>query len=152
MAKYSIAGAAGAASSAGATAGLVFVGNPAATSMSAAHIYEFSVGPGAAAEDSNYTIRLKRQTTSGTWTAVTPAPISPDFSTAVSLGGRASTASGAASTELGYWGFNQRGGFRWVAIPGGEFVVSNAFSGGITLEYVVVAGTAVNYATILYEE
>lgn len=152
MARYVIAGAAGAASATAATAGIVKVDNPSSAPIKRAAIYEFSVGPGATAEDSNYTISLKRQTTAGTWTSVTPAPIDDSSSASTSTGGRASTAAGTASTVLGYWGFNQRGGFRWVAVPGGEFLNTGTASHGIILEYTVVVGTAVNYGCLMFEE
>jgi hypothetical protein len=151
MARYSISGAAGAASATAATAGIVKVDN-AATVLSTPQIYEFSVCPGAAAEDSNYTIQAKRQTTAGTWTSVTPSPLDPSAAAAKAAGGRASTAAGTAGVILGIWGFNQRGGFRWVAVPGGELVVDRANSNGIIIEYAVVQGTAVNYGCIMFEE
>lgn len=151
MAKYSVTGAAGAASATAATAGIVLVDN-AATVLATPRIYEFSIGPGAAAEDSNYAIEVKRQTTRGTWSSVTPAALDPASAAAKSTGGRASTAAGTASTVLMNLGFNQRGGIRWVAVPGGELVVDRANSNGIMLGYIVVAGTAVNYGCILFEE
>jgi len=151
MARYSVFGAAGAASATAATAGIMKVEN-AATILSVPKIYEWSIGPGAAAEDSNYTVQLKRQTTAGTWTAVTPSPIDPASAASKAAAGRVSTAAGAASTVLATHGFNQRGGLRWVAIPGGEYIVDRANSNGIILEYVVVQGTAVNYACMQFEE
>lgn len=152
MARYSVFGAAGAASATAATAGIMKVDNPASAPIASASIYEWSVGPGAAAEDSNYTVQLKRQTTAGTWTSVTPSPVDPASGASVSTAGRASTGAGSASVVLGTWGFNQRGGYRWVAVPGGEFTVNRAVSNGVILEYAVVAGSAVNYATMMFSE
>jgi hypothetical protein len=120
--------------------------------LSVPKIFEWSIGPGAAAEDSNYTVQMKRQTTSGTWTAVTPSPLDPASSACKANAGRVSTAAGSAGVVLGTWGFNQRGGFRYVCVPGAEFVLSRADANGIILEYAVVAGTAVNYATMLFQE
>lgn len=151
MARYCVTGAAGAASATAATAGIVKVDN-AATVLSTPAINEFGVYPGAAAEDSNYTIQAKRQTTAGTWTSVTPAPLDPAFAASKASGGRASTAAGTASTVLAIFGFNQRGGFRWVAVPGNELIVDRANSNGIIIEYVVVQGTAVNYGAIFFNE
>lgn len=151
MARYSIAGAAGAASSTAATAGLIKVEN-ASTILSVPRIASFSVGPGANAEDANYTVALKRQTTAGTWTSVTPAPLDAISGAAKAVGGRASTAAGSASTVLGYWGFNQRGGLHVVAVPGYEWVVDRANSAGIILEYTFVQGTAVNYGVLAFDE
>lgn len=152
MAKYIATGAAGTASATAATAGIVKVDNPSTAPITAPHIYEWSIGPGAAAEDSNYTVDIKRQTTAGTWTSVTPAPIDDAAAGSKATAGRASTAAGTASTIMGYWGFNQRSGIRWVAVPGGEFVVNRGVSSGIILEYAVVQGTAVNYGLIAFEE
>lgn len=151
MAKYVITGAAGAASATAATAGIIKVEN-ATPMLSVPKIYEWSIGPGAVAEDSNYTIQLKRQSTAGTWTGVTPNPTDTSWAASKAVGGRASTAAGTAGVSLGTWGFNQRGGFRYVCVPGGEFVVNRADAHGIIMEYVVVAGTAVNYATMYFEE
>lgn len=151
MAKYSATGAAGVASATAATAGIILVDN-AATTLASPKIYEFSVGPGAAAEDSNYTMEVKRQTTRGTWSSVTPAPLDAASGAAVSTAGRASTAAGSASTVLMNMGFNQRGGIRWVAVPGGELYINRANSNGIMLGYVVVQGTAVNYGAMLFDE
>ena len=153
MAKYNITGAAGAASATAATAGIVKVDQDASAPTVTISIYEWSIGPGAAAEDSNYTVAVKRQTTAGTWTAVTPEPLDTTGQAAsIANGGRLSTAAGAAGNVIGYWGFNQRAGFRWVAVPGGELVVGKAVSNGILLEYTVVQGTAVNYGTICFME
>ena len=153
MAKYHITGAGGAASATAATAGIVKVDQDASAPTVTISIYEWSIGPGAAAEDSNYTVAAKRQTTAGTWTAVTPEPLDTTGQAAsIANGGRLSTAAGTAGNVIGYWGFNQRAGFRWVAVPGGEMGVGKAVSHGILLEYTVVQGTAVNYGIICFQE
>lgn len=151
MPGYVISGAAGAASSTAATAGIIKVEN-ASTVLATPRIVEWSIGPAAAAADDIYTVQLKRQTTAGTWTSVTPAPLDPAFAAAKSVGGRASTAAGSASTVLGSWGFSQRAGYRFVATPGNEFVVDRANSAGIILEYAFVVGTLVNNATLIFVE
>jgi len=152
--KYSISGAAGAASATAATAGIIKA-EAHGTNPQRLKIYEWSVGPGAAAADANYTVRAKRQSTAGTWTAVTARPLdsgSSEDTDRVPVGGRASTAAGTAGNILGEFGFNQRGGFRWVAVPGGELIIPATAANGIIIEYVVVEGTAVNYATIYVED
>lgn len=151
MARYNISGAAGAASVTAATAGIVKV-DATATILARAKIYEFGVYPGATAADSNYSIQVKSQTTAGTWTSVTPAPLDPQVSASKSTGGRASTAAGTADTVLGIFGFNQRGGFRWVAVPGSEFWMKPANSAGIIVEYIYAQDSGVNYGAIFFEE
>lgn len=150
--RYVVFGSAGAASATAATAGIMKIDNPASATMSAAALYEWAVGAGAAAEDSNYTVQLKRQTTAGTWTAVTPSPLDPKASASVATAGRLSTAAGTAGVVLGGWGFNQRGGIRVVAVPGGEWILPLTFSYGIILEYKTVQGSAVNEANMFFTE
>jgi hypothetical protein len=150
MAAYVITGASGAASSTAATAGIVMVDNPSSAPIARPKIVNWSVGPGAAASDDVYSVQLKRQTTRGTWTSVTPALL--DCGTAISTGGRASTAAGSASTVLGIWGFSQRAGYRVVYEPGCEPMVNPAVSNGIILEYLFVVGTLVNYGTLTFVE
>jgi hypothetical protein len=144
MARYAISGAAGVASVTAATAGIVKAESAGASCV----IYEWSVGPGAGSEDSNYTVRLKRQSTAGTWTAATPSPLDNLTSAASTVGGVASTAAGTGGTILNNWGFNQKAGYRYVCVPGGEFYVTRTAANGIILEYAVVQGTAVNYGSM----
>jgi hypothetical protein len=150
--KYAVFGNAGAASTSAATAGIVKVDNPAASTMAPAKIYEWEVGPQANSADETYGIRGKRQSTAGTWTAVTPSPIDPKGSGSVTTAGVASTAAGTAGVELGRFGFHQRGGYRWVSIPGGEWINPLVFSNGIIVEYIFAQGTSVNGATLYFDE
>lgn len=129
------------------------VTNPSSTTMAKAEIYEWSLGPGAAAEDSNYTVGIVRVTGVGTYTSVTPSPTESGAPASVSLAGRAQTAgSNTKGVTLCNWGFNQRGGFRWVAVPGGELICPATFSAGLLLLYVTVQGTAVNQAALWFLE
>lgn len=153
MARYSVFGAAAAASVASTAEGIMAITNPSSTTMAKAKLYDFSIGPGAAAEDSNYTISLVRVTALGTYTSVTPSPLDSGQGASITAGSRAQTAgSNTKGVTLGTWGFNQRGGFRFVAVPGGEFVVPGTFSAGLLLIYTVVQGTAVNNATMFFDE
>jgi hypothetical protein len=127
--------------------------NPSASTMTKAEIYEWTIGPGAAAEDSNYTVSMTRVTGVGTYSAVTPSPTESGAPAAVMVCGRAQTAgSNTKGVVLGSWGFNQRGGYRWVSVPGGQLIVPATFSAGILLLYAVVQGTAINYPNIFFLE
>jgi len=150
--KYSVFGAAGAASVTAATAGIIKVDNPGSSTMAAAKIYEWAIGPGANSADNTYGVRAKRQSTAGTWTSVTPSPLDAKAGASVSTAGVASTAAGTAGVVLGQWGFHMRGGYRWVAIPGGELVVPLVFSNGIILEYIFAQGTDVLEAEMYFDE
>ena len=150
--KYGVFGAAGSANVTAATAGIMKVDNPASTTMAAAKIYEWSIGPAANSADETYGVEMKRQSTAGTWTSVTPSPLDPKASASVTAAGRASTAAGTAGVVLGTWGYHLRGGYRWVSIPGGELVVPLTFSNGIILEYYFAQGTSVQDATFYFDE
>lgn len=150
--RYVVFGNAGAASTTAATAGIVKVDNPSASTMAAAKIYEWSIGPQANSADNTYGIRAKRQSTAGTWTSVTPSPLDAKASASVTSSGVASTAAGTGGVVLGQWGFHQRGGYRWVSIPGGELVVPLTFSAGVIVEYIFAQGTDVNGASLFFDE
>jgi hypothetical protein len=151
MAKYSIFGNAGAASITAATAGILKLEN-ASTTLASPKLVYFHIGPAAAAADNNYAVQLKRQTTAGTWTSVTPSPLDPAAAAAKSAGGRASTAAGAASTILGAWGFPQRGGLQVFFQPGFEIENDRANSAGLIIEYTYAGGTEVNCGTLFFTE
>lgn len=150
--KYVSSGAAGAANITAATAGIMKLDNPAATTMAAAKLYEWEIGPAANSADEDYTVQLKRQSTAGTWTAVTPSPLDAKAGASVTTAGRASTVAGTAGVVLGTWGYHLRGGYRWVAIPGGEIVVPLVFAGGVILEYIFTQGTSVQNASMFFDE
>ena len=150
--KYNVFGAAGAASTTAATAGLINVVNPGSATMAAAKIYEWSIGPGANSADNTYAVRIKRQTTGGAYTAVTPSPLDKKASASVTAAGVAQTTAGGTDVEMGRWGFHMRGGYRWVAIPGGEYVVPLVFSNGIFIEYIFAQGTDVMEPSLWFDE
>jgi hypothetical protein len=150
--KFAITGTHTSANATAATAGIIKLE---ATAATRAFLYEWDINSAAAAApvDQNYLVRLKRQTTAGTWTAATPAALDTADPASVSVGGVNSTAAGTASTVLAQFGFNARAGFRWVAVPDSEFVVPAAAANGIILEYVAVSGgTDNNSATFLFQE
>jgi hypothetical protein len=151
--KYSVFGASGSPSTTAATAGIMKVDNPSASTMAAAKIFEWSIGPHANSADETYAVEMKRQSTAGTWTnAVTPSPLDAKASASVTTAARVSTAAGTAGVVLGTWGYHLRGGYRWVSIPGGELTVPLTFSNGIILEYTFAQGTSVQDATFYFDE
>src|SRR5947208_8346918 len=108
--RFAISGAHVSANATAATAGIIKLEGTAATR---GFLYEWDVFSAAAAApvDQNYEVQLKRQTTAGTWTAATPAPLDTADAAAVCIGGVASTAAGTASTIIAKFGFNARAGF-----------------------------------------
>jgi hypothetical protein len=145
-------GNAGAASTTAATAGIFKIDNPSASVMAAAKLYEWEIGAQANSADETYGVRWKRQSTAGTWTSVTPSPLDAKAGASVTTAGVASTAAGTAGVELFRVGYHLRGGFRWVAIPGGELVVPLVFSNGIILEYIFAQGTSVQGGSFYFDE
>jgi hypothetical protein len=150
--KYNVFGAAGTANITAATAGLISINCPASTSTPCSKVYEWSVGPGANSADNTYAVRFKRNTTAGTYSAVTPSPLDKKASASLTVAGVAQTAAGGTDVELGRWGFHMRGGYRWVSIPGGEYALSPVFSNGLFLEYIFAQGTDVMEPTLFFDE
>lgn len=150
--RYVNFGNAGTATTTAASAGLIGIQNPTSTTMSAGKIYEFSVGPAANSADNTYAIRAKRHSTQNTYSSVTFSPLDAKAGASVATGGVASSAVGTPGVVLGQWGFHQRGGYRWVSIPGGELVVPLSFSNGIMIEYYFTQGTDVNACSLFFDE
>jgi hypothetical protein len=128
-----------------------------ATAATRAAIYEWDFGTASASApvDENYTIRLIRSTAVGTWTAVTPLPLDPADAAAVCIGNTNQTVAGTlAAAPLFSIGVNARAGFRWVAIPDGEFIIPATANAGINIEYgaISTSATASNIATIFHQE
>lgn len=150
--KYNVFGAAGAASATAATAGLISISNPATTSTVASKVYEWSIGPGSNSADNVYAVRIKRNTTAGSYSGVTPSPLDRKAAASLTVAGVAQTAAGGADVEMGRWGFHMRGGYRWVSIPGGEYACYPLFSYGIFIEYIFAQGTDVMEPSLWFDE
>jgi hypothetical protein len=151
MAAYAVAGAGGAVSTTAAAAGIVNI--TLTGTLCSPIIYYWSIGPHANSADEDYTVRLKRATTAGTWaTAVTPAPLDKHSGASLTAANLTSTAAGTASDVLGVWGYHLRGGYAWTAIPGGEFEVLLAANGNILLEWLFAQGTSLQDPTVHFRE
>lgn len=151
--KYTGAGNAGAASTTAATAGIIKLEQGA--TVVPLKLYEFEIAPQAAAADNNYGVRFKRQTTAGTWTGVTPAALDGiNARASAAVCGIASTAAGTAvsNSELLRLGFAMRAGYRWVSVPGGEFIVAPTTAYGILAEYIYAQSTDVLSGSFTWEE
>ena len=119
-----------------ANAGIISINNAGSAPISAPRIYEWEIGPAANSADNTYTVRVKRNTTAGTFTSITPSSVDNKTSVSLTVSGNQSTVVGGADVELMRAGFHMRGGYRWVAIPGGELAVFGAVSKGIFIEYI----------------
>lgn len=136
-----------------ATAGNVNLLNPASATMAAAKVYEWEAGPAANSADNTYTVKGIRQSTVGTFTnAVTPSPLDAKAGASITGANNTQTAAPTLGVELGRWGFHMRGGYRWVAIPGGELVVPLVFSNGIQWSTTFAQGSDVLNWSIYFDE
>lgn len=136
-----------------ATAGNVNLINPASTTMAAGKIYEWSAGPAANSADNTYTVKAQRQSTAGVFTnAVTPSPLDAKAGASVTAANNTQTTAPTLGTELGRWGFHMRGGYRWVAIPGGELVIPLVFSNGIDFLTTFAQGSDVLNWALFFDE
>jgi hypothetical protein len=136
-----------------ATAGNVNVANPASTTMAAAKVYEWSAGPAGNSADNTYTVKAIRQSTAGVFTnTVTPSPLDAKAGASVSLANNTQTTAPTLGVELGRWGFHMRGGYRWVAIPGGELVVPLVFLGGIQWSTTFAQGSDILNWSVYFDE
>lgn len=158
--KFTGAGSAGAANSTAANAGIIQLAqNSTTANVRPVKLYEWELGPGSAAADNNYQVQWQRQTTKGTWTnTITGAPLDGGTATAVGLSQAnvytVSTVAGASvsNSVLLSVGFNQRAGYRWVAVPGGEFQVAPTALYNIFLSWIYAQGTDTFYASITWDE
>lgn len=152
MSEFSAFGAGPTPSTTAATAGIIKVDQ--GSTLASIVVNEWKIGPHANSADEDYTVRLKRQTTAGTWTAATPSPKDGHASPAASnaTAGVVSTAAGTAGVELDRAGYHMRGGYRWVARQGGEFGCLLAAAAGLILEYIFAQGTSLQDATIFFTE
>ncbi len=155
MSKFTAAGLAAAANSTVANSGIIQIAQPAVT-VKPVKLYEWEFGPAANSENSNYGLWLQRATTKGTWTTtITAAPgDGQNAYVANTLCFAAETVAGAlvSNSVLLQVGCNQAAGYRWVAVPGAEFVVGPTALYNIFLAYQFVQGTAVNSATMMFDE
>ena len=109
-----------------------------------AKLYEVLFSNSMNPADDNLECLLQRCTDDGTATAVTSYPLDPDAPAGVMVCGDNHTVEPtyvAGSFLLDVW-VNQRATMRWVAVPGGEFMIPATADNGIGLQ-TIEAGAAV---------
>jgi len=106
-----------------------------ATTLRKAWIYDVMFGADGTPADNAMSYKLDRQTTVGTATSATPAPLDAGDAAALITCNVNHTAEPTvtAATQLIEVGVNQRASYRWVAAPGGELVVPATNTAGIGL-------------------
>jgi hypothetical protein len=118
-----------------------------ATTLRYAWIYDVMFGTDGTPADNAMRYKIDRQTTTGTRTTAVPAPLDAAIVVAALItAGANTTIEGivTAATQLLEVGVNQRASYRWVAAPGGEFVVPaiNVTGIGIRANSPAYTGTA----------
>lgn len=96
-----------------------------ATTLRRAWIYDLMFGTDGTPADNSVTYIVNRQTTTGTRTVATPAPLDFADAAALTTAGVVTTIEPTitAATQLVEIAMNQRASYRWVAAPGGELVM-----------------------------
>lgn len=124
-----------------------------ATTPRRCHIYEWNFGCSAAA-DASAMQEISRFTAVGTATSLTESPL--DAADAVSLGDALGTwtgePTGIGTNVLLTLSRNQRATYRWVAPPGGIFIVPATASNGIASTCKVAASPWLEDQTIFWTE
>lgn len=117
-------------------------------------IYEFCLGSDATPADVATEFNIIRGTVSGTGTALDEVALDGGNPAAL-LAGKGGTFTGqtkTANTSMYELALNQRATFRWVASPGGEFVVPATSDNWVGIESIASGGTPTINATMHWEE
>lgn len=134
------------------TAVTIIAGN----TTSRPRIFEFSNGLSTApnATDQQYGIAAGRTTTTGTAASnPTPNPNDPaDVASVATAGITHSAEPTYAATYLFSNYFNQRAAFRWVAVPGYEWVIPATTSNCFGLKLLAITAAAVLNGTVMFME
>ena len=96
-----------------------------ATTLRKAWVYDVTFGTDGTPADNTVTYKIDRQTSTGTRSAATPAPLDSADAAALITAGVNTTIEPTvtSATQLLEIATNQRATYRWVAAPGGELVV-----------------------------
>ena len=124
-----------------------------ASALGRGSIYDLVQGCGDTPADHAAGFTLRRATTGGTSTSVTPSPLDPaDSASSILAGNIVTTEPGTPGVSLLTFAMNQRMTFRWVAQPGSELVIPATNNAAIE-NYVTVTSAAfdLNY-TVLFSE
>jgi hypothetical protein len=120
-----------------------------------AWIYEFEVGFSATPDDLAGLFSVRRGTgTGGSGTSLTVRRLDPADAARNMLarGGTFSGLTKTANSSMLNFALNQRASFRWIAKPGGEFVVPSAINNWVGVDSVSHGGTPNTNVTIYWRE
>lgn len=119
-------------------------------------IYEFTVGTKTDPNttDQQLEFAVQRFTAAGTSTAFTPLPVDPGDTASVTSAGITHSAEPTYTAAGVLFGMtqNQRAVFRWVAVPGMEFMAPATAANGIGIQNVAITATAIIRANLQFFE
>lgn len=126
-----------------------------ATTLRRGWIYDLTVGTDGTPADNAMVFYVNRQTTVGTGTSATPSPL--DFGDAAALLVATANHTIEPTHTLGTGlllqiPMNQRASYRWVAAPGGEFIVPAVNVAGIGVRAYSPAYTGTSNAHVQFWE
>jgi hypothetical protein len=118
-----------------------------ATTLRRGFLYDISFGTDGTPADNNMTYKIDRQTTVGTGTSATPAPLDVGDAAALLTGTANHTIEPTvtAATQLLEVAVNMRATYRWIAAPDGQLVVpaTNVAGLGARAKSTAYTGTVV---------
>lgn len=125
-----------------------------ATTLRRAWLYDILMGTDGTPADNYVTWKVDRQTSTGTRTAATPAPLDAGDAAALITCGVVTTIEPivTANTMLLTIPMNQRASYRWVAAPGGELIVPATNVAGIGCRAKSAAYTGSAQSTVHFYE
>lgn len=115
-----------------------------ATTLRRGWLYDIMFGADGSPSDTAFVYKIDRQTSTGTRTAATPAPLDAADAAALITAGVVTTIEPivTAATQLIEIAVNQRASYRWVAAPGGELVIPATNVAGLGARSKSATGTS----------
>lgn len=126
-----------------------------ATSAVRPAVYEFSISSNATPADNSSEWQVLRFTAAGTSTSVTPTVFDSGDPASTSVCGKNHSVEPTYSPAVPLYDIavNQRASFRWVAVPGSEFLAPATAANGIGIQCQGVGGSgAATIVTMLFME
>jgi hypothetical protein len=125
-----------------------------ATTLRKAWVYDVMVGADGAPADNQITFKVDRQTSTGTRTSATPAPLDGGDAAALITCGVVTTIEPivTSATQFIELSVNQRASYRWVAVPNCELVVPATNVAGLGLRSKSLAYTGTVTAAVHFFE
>lgn len=125
-----------------------------ATTLRRGWIYDVTVGADGTPGDNEITYKIDRQTTVGTATAATPAPLDPADAAALLTANVNNTAEPTvtSATQLFEMPLNQRASYHWMCRDGSELVVPATNAAGLGLRAKSAAYTSTALGVVLFRE